>query len=231
MNDLRSAGARHDDLVFNLLTMYGETHCLEFKNYIEFEYKNKFDSNVDISAEELMSGAQQKFITLRDQRKWVKEDEAKKHMLALVSAIKEIAIKNKQGNHKPAAEAKPKWKDRSGDNGKIYKYAEWRKVAPKNGEKHTKEVNDVTYHWCKNHRDGLWVTHEPKDCRFGKFKGGKREQPKPTQAKKDDKQDQKIKPSNEIGKALLAAAVGQKSFLAQAYAAAMNNNNDVNSED
>jgi hypothetical protein len=42
----------------------------------------------------------------------------------------------------------------------------WKKVPPKDGEKHTKEVGKYTYHWCKHHMS--WTVHLTAKCRLGK---------------------------------------------------------------
>ncbi len=42
----------------------------------------------------------------------------------------------------------------------------WKKVPPKDGEKHEREQDGHTYYWCVHHM--AWTMHPPKDCRLGK---------------------------------------------------------------
>jgi len=38
---------------------------------------------------------------------------------------------------------------------------EWKKVAPKSGEPTTVQKNEITYHWCPNHK--AWTAHKPEE--------------------------------------------------------------------
>ncbi len=39
----------------------------------------------------------------------------------------------------------------------------WMLQPPKEGEKHTKTVEEKVYHWCPKHKS--WGCHKPKDCK------------------------------------------------------------------
>ena len=80
--------------------MYDTSHCLEFKTYIQVSFKNRFDNGELITAEALMAGAMTKSIALCDGNQWVKEDENKCSIIALVVTLKNAGTslngKNKQ---------------------------------------------------------------------------------------------------------------------------------------
>jgi hypothetical protein len=38
----------------------------------------------------------------------------------------------------------------------------WKGNKPKDGEASSKNVGDITYHWCPHH--GFWTAHKPSEC-------------------------------------------------------------------
>ncbi len=48
----------------------------------------------------------------------------------------------------------------------------WKKVPPKDGEKHKKKHDERTYFWCEHHM--AWTKHSPKECCFGKERKGEK---------------------------------------------------------
>jgi hypothetical protein len=48
----------------------------------------------------------------------------------------------------------------------------WKKIPPKEGEKHIKEHDGCTYHWCVHHM--AWMMHPPIYCHLGKERKGEK---------------------------------------------------------
>ena len=230
MLELRSAGARHEDLVFNLLSLNSQSHCREFTMHIEIEYKSKYDKGEDILPEDLMSGALEKFVALRDQKTWVKEDETQKQILALVAAFKNTSKQNKQtpkvdGNKKD--DSKESVKGSRPDR----PIAPWKLVVPAAGAKLEKTVDGKTYYWCpKHHEKGMWTRHKASQCKRNESNADDSKKSTQYESKTKLADKKNIQPNDELGKAFQSVTNGKRSFLAQAYAAATSSAADSDEE-
>jgi len=187
-----------------------------------------------ITAEALMAGAMTKYITLHDGKQWVKEDENKHNIIALVATLKNagtsLTSKKKQPQKEEEKKNRPKddIKPKAATGEYVSNIPGWKLISPAKGKSSMMERDSKTYYWCPNHHDkGMWVIHKASDCKVNKPAAHKKGvQPSPN--RNDDKK--KIKPSDDLSKALLAATGSNKSFLAQAYAAAMADDSEEDSK-
>ena len=76
----------------------------------------------------------------------------------------QLAAKAEKGNKKKKGQKNKNKRDKS-DRVKQKKDEAWKKVPPKDGEKHEKKYDKRTYHWCEHHM--AWTMHSPKECRLG----------------------------------------------------------------
>jgi hypothetical protein len=96
------------------------------------------------------------------------------------------------------------------------KIPDWKKLAPKDGESTTKNVDGKTYHYCKKCRcgKGMWVLHKESDHTdnyANKSKGNKKDKKKVSWST-ETSTDSDYEPAIQVNKSLLNNA---KAYLAQ----------------
>jgi hypothetical protein len=152
-----------------------------------------------ITHEALMTSAKRKYNWLKTKGIWGAKSLDNKKILAMTAALNALkgqlkldpnlsTIANK-GNKKGNNKARKKKSKKIMHNQREQKKDEaWKKVPPKDGEKHKKQVGKYTYQWCEHHM--AWTIHKPADCLLGK----------------QHKEEQKKKPQKANSATIAAAA-------------------------
>ena len=159
-DDLASYGEQADDLLLYLFKGYQATTDSEFNQYIR-DKQNSYNEGTDMTVSELMANAELKYKTLVQAGAWCSPSPEQQQIVALQSQLVLMAqaAAKRQGN--------------SNDNGPSAKKARlpalpddhWKYKNPDKAA--TKAKNGKTYHWCPNHKKGMWVLHHPSECRIG----------------------------------------------------------------
>ena len=161
---LRSRGQDPSRIVPQLFSTYlaCEAEDTPFYRYIEY-LENSFNEGANYDSETLMFKAEEKYKELVE-RHQIKSGKGKPDdMIALQAQVAELTeVIKKNGDKGGGNPGKDKDKDPN------RKQAAWTFQKPKQGEAHTKTVNDKVYHWCDGkdakHHKAKWVRHDPKDC-------------------------------------------------------------------
>jgi hypothetical protein len=167
--ELSARGEFDTSLLTHLLQGYEAAADKEFVNWIKRHHDNLDDGTVAMTPEQLMQMAARKYADRTKQDTWAKPDAQEQRIIALNTKISKL--ENKKGGG-----AKGKKDDKSsGEDGKPKDKAkkdEWKFKPPKEGASKTKSMNGKTYHYCMNHNQGkgMWVLHDPKECRLAVFK-------------------------------------------------------------
>jgi hypothetical protein len=169
-----SRGATVNDPIGILFDTYSVVPCYNFKQYIKCQHEDYLDGKLtSITHENLMTSAMRKYDYLKVKCQWgtkLPDDKKIVAMSAAISALKghlklddklsKLVDKKKEGGK--MKKNKKNTVNKVGQN----KDEAWKKVPPKDGEKHTMEVGKYTYHWCVHHMS--WTVHPPTKCHLGK---------------------------------------------------------------
>lgn len=175
-SQLIARGATVDDPIGILFAAYQVVPCFNFKTYINRMHEDYLDGKYQMMTyESLMGMAKNKYNYLRNKGTWGAKSIDDDKIVAMTAAINELkgqlklspqlAAVAEKGNKKKKSQKNKNKKDKS-DRVKQKKDEAWKKVPPKEGEKHEKKHDERTYHWCEHHM--AWTMHSPKECRLGK---------------------------------------------------------------
>ena len=162
---LAANGEATEDLFAHLTKAYKAVPDKYFHQYIVTRIDEHNDRTRRMTAIQFMNIAKSKYDELVDEGTWLEKDNTEKQLVALTAQLEQIELKNKKlqqklkDNKKSSQSNKSSKKDQTSKN----KW-KWKDVAPKQGEKKTKEFEGKTYHWCKHHKK--WTIHKPEDCRL-----------------------------------------------------------------
>ena len=181
-SQLIARGATVDDPIGILFSAYQVVPCFNFKTYINRMHEDYLDGKYQtMTYESLMGMAKNKYNYLRNKGTWGAKSIDDDKIVAMTAAINELkgqlklspqlAAKVEKGNKKRKGQKNKNKKDKS-DRAKQKKDEAWKKVPPKDGEKHEKKHDERTYHWCEHHM--AWTMHSPKECRLGKERKGEK---------------------------------------------------------
>jgi hypothetical protein len=162
-----------------LFAAYQVVPCFNFRTYINRIHEDYLGGkHPTMTHESFMGMAKSKFNYLRNKGMWGAKslDDDKivvmtatidelKGQLKLLPQLAAVAAKGDKDKKKKKAQ-KTKNKKNTSDQVKQKKDKVWKKIPPKEGEKHTKEHDGCTYSWCVHHM--AWMMHTPKDCHLGK---------------------------------------------------------------
>ena len=177
---LAARGQTTYHLLTNLFKGYMATSDKKFTKYIK-DIQITYDDGDNITPEQLMLKAQNKYTTLVNSQQWAQPDPNK----AVILALKAELAKLKQQQKVPKGKSGKKDKSSGKKSGKEKRKnkLQWMTQEPKEGEKKTKTVKNKLYHWCPNHK--CWGRHKPEDCKgLGNKPKAKQQNPK-RQSKKD----------------------------------------------
>jgi hypothetical protein len=173
-----------DDPIGMLFAAYQVVPCFNFKTYINRMHEDYLDDKLPtLTHESLMGMAKSKFNNLQKKGTWGAKSLDDDKIVAMTAAINELkgqlklspqlAATAEKGNKKKKEKGqKNKNKIDKSDRVKQKKDKAWKKVPPKDGEKHEKKHDKRTYYWCKHHM--AWTMHSPKDCCLGKEQKGEK---------------------------------------------------------
>jgi hypothetical protein len=164
LDSLTARGETTQDLLSNLFKGYEAASDKKFIEYIA-KLQDEYDDGKDITPDQLMLRATQKYRTLVQGGKWNAPDEQAQKIIALEATVKKLQKssikKTEQKDKKPGVKEDKKSSDGKTKT-KSNKKPDWMLVKPKQGEPQKKTVNDKVYHWCPKHE--AWTRHSPSEC-------------------------------------------------------------------
>ena len=199
LDQLAARGETSTDMLSNLFTGYLSAKDRAFVSYIDKKLE-LYEEGTDISYNQLMLWARQKYDLLRDKGVWNAPTPEEEKILALTAQVNKMSEKLKA--------KKPERKDNPvGQRGRtkdLKPKPDWFSKEPEDPTK-TIVWNNKEWHWCGAKTGGKcegFVRHKPSDCR-----GKKR---KSTQKGNDDKR-------HRVEEALAQEAVGYSSERSDPY--------------
>jgi hypothetical protein len=165
------------DLLINLFKGYSAVSDEAFRGWLSRKQEAHEEGREEITPDQLMKSAKNKFDTLVENGKWnapTAEEKIVALEAKLTSTIKNFDKKVKfefnkgksKGQNKSKGEGKverkgTKSKGRSEDHPKMW-------APPKSGEKKTREYKGHQWHWCGKDTGGKcekWRAHSPDECK------------------------------------------------------------------
>ena len=188
---LTARGGVTHDLMTNLWKAYLSASDRDFVEFIKRK-KDAYDEGEDITADSLMVMAENKYRTLVQEERWNALSPEQTQIVALTAQLSKLKDgrvklgknsqnKKKGGDKDDKKDTKPETKaggkkrgKRGRRKGKNDEKWAWKKVPPKDGEKHEKVFNGVTYYWCHDHAMWTLTKHTDETCYLKKKKNEKR---------------------------------------------------------
>jgi hypothetical protein len=183
-SQLIARGKSFDNPIGALFTAYQVVPCFHFKTYINRMHKDYLNSKLPTMTHGFLMGmAKSKFNYLRNKGMWGAKSHDDDKIVAMTATINELkgqlklspqlAAATEKGNKKKKEKGwKNKNKKDKSDRVEHKKDEAWKRVPPKDGEKHKKKHDKHTYYWCKHHT--AWTMHSPKECCLGKEQKGEK---------------------------------------------------------
>jgi uncharacterized coiled-coil protein SlyX len=181
---LEARGETTEDLLVNLFKAYKACGDEEFLTWIRRK-EDSYNEGTDITPEQLMSLADNKYKTLTESGAWMQKSKSQKRIVALaaqVQSLEKSSTPKKFETKKPPQDKKGKFQGKGKANGKKGgkdKGWVWVTVAPAPGQPTEKDVGGKHFRWCTYHDEdgsgGKWVQHSLADCKIRKeleAKGG-----------------------------------------------------------
>lgn len=175
MDELGARGQRTDDLLVNLFKAYKACGDDSFRLWIGTK-EDLYNEGANLSPEELMSLAENKYRTLSESGQWMQKSTAQKRIVAMAAQIQTLEKGKTAFTKKP--EAKKPYLDKRGngkDAGRFKKGKEkskaweWLDKAPAADQPKEKDVDGKHFRWCTYHKEkgtgGKWVQHSHADCK------------------------------------------------------------------
>lgn len=161
-------GQNSTDLLIHLFKGYKAASDNEFVQFIKRKEEG-YEEGENMTAERLMSAAEEKFKIRFNRGEWKAAPEADKRILALEAKIKGMEKKGKQQKQDTVKKVPTNSKNPSNKEKKRDQLPEWITSLPKDGEEHKpKKVDGKEYWWCTALK--RWCLHKPVDCRALKGK-------------------------------------------------------------
>jgi hypothetical protein len=191
---LEARGEKTDDLVINLFKAYLNVADQNFVEYMKKKKDDYDEGTATLEPETLMTHALNKYHILVQERKWKSMSPQDEQLVALKAQYEQLRDANlrlaksisgkKMTKSGGQNKAKPKGNKSKGTTQQ--KHDPWKKEPPKDGEPHTKVVNNKNYNWCPFHK--AWTFHTPSDCHLGQVGNSQvNEKEKPKGGKKGRK--------------------------------------------
>jgi hypothetical protein len=188
MNDnyleIIKSGGSHEDMVMDLYNALLSSKNEIFNRFIQ-RSKDSWETEKEVTPEELITLATEKFNNLSEQKQWEtaasKSENSK--IVALTTQLEELK-KTVQ-----ASQSSDGTKSKSAGKNQYLEIAEWRKTKSF-GDSVTKDGRD--WHWCSikhNNGKGMYVTHREED--HGNFRRNKKEASPATNSDKASKSSNK----------------------------------------
>jgi hypothetical protein len=189
---LNARGEECADLLTYLFKAYTAAPDQVFKDYIRDRKDEYEDDRVNMTAEELMWLAENKYKNRQQNNTWAQASEDHTDIVALQATVNSLskALKEKRDNKKNKTPGKtPGKKQPKGPKKQDFA---WKNVPPKQGEGNTKTIKGKTYNFCPNHNqgNGKWVLHKLSECKGGSFKPKDKKEPKREQGEEETNLEQ-----------------------------------------
>jgi hypothetical protein len=170
---LKSRGEKSDELIVNLFRGYLAATDYKFTQYIE-RLQERYEEGETMEYATLMTLALNKYTVLKGKLEWGALSQDRQEIVALsanVQRLKDQNLRLKNNNQKkPAAPKSNKSnpsnkKNKKGTKSKKQDPWAWKKIPPKDGDAHQKQVRHPksgileTYYWCPAHN--AWTKHNP----------------------------------------------------------------------
>jgi hypothetical protein len=200
MNDnyleIIKSGGSHEDMVMDLYNALLSSKNEVFNRFIQ-RSKDSWETEKEVTPEELITLAIEKFNNLSEQKQWetVASKSENSKIVALTTQLEELK-KTVQASQSSGVN-KPK----QGEKNQYLEIAEWRKTKSF-GDSVTKDGRD--WHWCSikhNNGKGMYVTHREED--HGNFRRSKKDAPPATNSDKASKSSNKTMTLSENLKAAM----------------------------
>lgn len=171
VQELNARGETTNDLLVNLFKGYLAVKDKQFTAYMERK-KDAYEEGDDVTPDELMTIAANKFKNLKIVGKWEAPDENEEKIIALEAQVADLKKRHRKIRDNQSGGQN---KRKGGDKGKGKTKPEWLQKNQKPSDpKETKKWNKNTYHWCCKENggkcDGKWRVHKPSECK-GYLKG------------------------------------------------------------
>jgi hypothetical protein len=167
---LQARGETTDDLVINLFKAYLNVADQNFVEYMKKKKDDYDEGTTVLEPETLMTHALNKYHILVQEKKWKTMSPQDEQLVALKAQYEELRDANLRLARSISAKKSPKTgrngkkSSRKGQKQQQKQPEPWKKEPPKEGEPHTKIVNNKTYNWCPKHL--AWTFHTEADCRL-----------------------------------------------------------------
>lgn len=190
VNGLRARGHTSSDVLANLFKAYKSVPDPEFVRYIK-EKEDSYDEGTDISMENLMLRAADKYKRMAKSTEWKAPSPEHEKIIALEAALKKLTKAKPPSkpvaNNNNKSPTKGKGKSSNDKKGK----PSWMLKPPATGQPFTKKVDGKEYTWCTKHKS--WGKHASKDCQGrGLPKGDQASKPKPDTSDKPESQPKQL---------------------------------------
>jgi hypothetical protein len=141
----------------NLFRAYLSVSDGVFHRYLQSQKDDYNDGKTDLSPDNLMELAGNKYKSLVEEDMWQAPMASDKEIIALRAQIAGLKSTNNPGKKEKVPDKKKKFEKKKESTS----YA-WKTVAPKTGDPVKKTVGTKTYHWCIKH--SAWTLHTPEQC-------------------------------------------------------------------
>lgn len=211
---LTARGGVTHDLMTNLWKAYLNASDRDFVEFVKRK-KDAYDEGEDITPDSLMVMAENKYRTLVQEERWNALSPEQTQIVALTAQLSKLKDgrvkigKGSQGKKKGSSkndksESKSESKEggkkrgkRGRRKGKNDEKWAWKKVPPKDGEKHEKVFNGTTYYWCHDHAMWTLTKHTDETCYLKRKKNEKQSVSEEAVAPDKESETSKAPPSTQ----------------------------------
>ena len=161
LNQLAARGETSTDMLANLFSGYLSAKDRAFTSYIDKKLE-LYEEGTNISPDQLMLWARQKYDLLRDKGVWNAPTPEEEKIIALTAQVNKMSEKLKAKGPK-----KEKSGGRNDDDSKLKPKPEWFEKEPEDPWKPI-TWNNKQWHWCGKKTGGKcesFVRHKPERCR------------------------------------------------------------------
>ena len=163
---LQARGERTEDLLVNLFKAYKSCKDQEFVKWSR-EKQDRYNEGQDITPEELMTLADNKYQSLLDEGAWLQQSDEQKRIVAMTAKINSWEKNKGKKTDAKKGQANDKKDNKRGkkNNKKKGRFA-WLYEAPGPSQPKEKEISGVKWNWCPHHAEnGKWVKHTVAECK------------------------------------------------------------------
>ena len=151
---LMSCGESAVGLVSIIFTAYDSIKDPVFKVYMTTQQDAYVDGKVDLTEDEFMELALNKYKILLESEKWNAPSDQNTQIFALTAEIDALKLRESKSTTNDSKKAGSNRKNKSGNA--------WKKACPENNEPNKKTVGNTTYNWCVHHK--YWTIYSSANC-------------------------------------------------------------------